>query len=141
MPRCPLRFLLRNTVKEMQALVHIAMKYIDGLAIHERTSARDAREAESLGFADRCFRNTSRSQSAMDPHTLYAALCALAHEVNGNVRPRSDHETVDLPGNRLNIRKCGDPFHLRGVRIAGKDFIAQLSKPSKNAVPNMVWVA
>jgi hypothetical protein len=95
------------------------MDDIDGFAIHERTTANDALHSASLALANRFFRDAAVAERAMEPDAVDAALPALPHDFDRDIRVGGDDDPIDRARDRADIGKAPHAFHLGRPWIDG----------------------
>jgi hypothetical protein len=116
------------------------MPKIDRPAKHERASPNDGIEAAFLALANSLRRHAPLTKGSMKPNSAYTTLSALPYHVNGHIRMCGNHDAIDCPGQRGDVRIAADTLNLRGPRVDGKNFVPAVFQPSVDGVGRLTSV-
>jgi hypothetical protein len=124
----------RNSATPAKPSAHAAMREIDGLTIHQRASAYDARYAGARALLRCSLRHAPLSKRPVEPDPPNIPRCGLPDNLLRNIGMRGDDQAIQFAGYAGKIRIALCAFDFPGVRVDGKHFVTGLSQLAEYSI-------
>jgi hypothetical protein len=107
---------------------HAAMREINGLTIHQRAAAHDARYAGARALLGGRCRDTSLAKGAVEPNAPDVPGGGLPNDLLRDVGVGGDDKAIQIAGYAGEVGIAFRAFHFRGVGVDGEHFVTGIAE-------------
>jgi len=107
---------------------------INGLTIHQRAAAHDARYANAGALLGGRCRHTSLAKGAVEPDAPDVPGSGLANDLLRDVGVGGDDKAIQIAGYAGEVGIAFPAFHFRSVRVDGEHFVTGVAEFAVHAV-------
>jgi hypothetical protein len=132
---------LWNAASPLKPPFHALVSEIDRFTEHERAASNDALDAVCLARSNGLLRNAAISKGSMEPDSRHTVVTTLSYDLNRNIRPRRNHDTVKGPLDGSHVAITSSVLDLRGIRVDRKHVIANIPQFAEHGVCGLVRIA